>query len=169
MKKKVETEAANGGPSVPSEGVTTSAPPRQGIPFSELFAWHPPTDEQRPKYQQLQIGFMAVVERAKASFAEATYGVRADQDVFDNFTKTVTAYAELIEELCPPSADRTAALRCLRLAHNAVNDILCGAKHWPNGLSQEPYKLIVVACLLLLIWAAVERLVAPPGAGPEGT
>lgn len=110
--------------------------------YDDLFTWHPPSEAQKEAYGKLQMAFLAVLEVGKRVVREQEYTQRAPQASFDDFTGACKGYALLIEELCPSSADRTAAIRCLRLARNAMNDILCGARHFPHGISQEPFMVI---------------------------
>lgn len=105
----------------------------------------PPTEEKRDLYAKLGLAYGAVLATARSLIGrdgEAKYGERAKPEHFERMTAAFRAYADLILECCPASADRTAALRCLRLARNAVNDILCGAKDFPHGFDQSPFHAI---------------------------
>ena len=104
-----------------------------------LFVYHPPTEEQKPVYDKLHLGFLSVLEAGKAAMRLAKWGERSSTVDFDAFTAACSGYHDLIVELCPESADRTAAIRCLRLARNAVNDVLCGARDFPHGVHQAPF------------------------------
>lgn len=114
----------------------------EGTSPNPLFVYHPPTEEQVPKYQKLNLAFGAVMSSGREIIRNRPKE-RAEQERFDGFSKTCEAYHDLIVELCPESADRTAAIRCLRLARNAINDILCGTERdFPHGLSQHPFSLV---------------------------
>jgi len=47
---------------------------------------------------------------------------------FEPVRQAFLAFATVINETCPESADKTAAIRCVRLARNAVNEWLCQAR-----------------------------------------
>lgn len=90
-----------------------------------LFIYHPPTDEQKVLYARLAKahadttdGLLRVLSIAEGSEGPVT------QKHYEEFTNTCENYYNVIMEVCPASADRTAAIRCLRLARNAVNDVL---------------------------------------------
>ncbi len=145
MSKPTKNESMNAKPVMEASPAPAPAPapaPKPQFDFDELFTYHPPTEEQAPKYQQLQLGFLAVLEAGKVVLKGQRGDERAPQADFEAFTRSVRAYAELIAELCPSSADRTAAIRCLRLARNAMNDVLCGNRNHPHGLDPDPFSAI---------------------------
>jgi hypothetical protein len=52
------------------------------------------------------------------------------------------AFVTLINELCPSSADSSAAIRCVRLARNAYNEYLCEViRHLQGRTSPHPVSL----------------------------
>lgn len=127
---------------MPSKTRAQPATSSEPISLDELFTYHPPDEEQREKYHKLLLAFTAVLEAGKAAMKEAATPDAPAEELAKGFTASCKAYAELINEFCPPSADRTAAIRCLRLARNAVNDVLFGMKQFPHGLSQFPFHVI---------------------------
>jgi hypothetical protein len=88
------------------------------------FTYHPPTDETKPKY--------AVIADAYQAALDAFH----DQPTFESVTTAARKFVEAIIAVCPPSADATAAIRCVRLARNAKNDHLCqrGGKEYDPRL-----------------------------------
>lgn len=102
------------------------APVPRDLVLDTWFTYHAPNDETKPKYAAIA----AAVKATEAALSEARFGLvageRASQDRFEMVTKACRALVEAIDEHCPPCADATAAIRCVRLARNAANDILCG-------------------------------------------
>ena len=75
------------------------------------FTYHPPTDETRPKYAAL----------TKAQQAVRTFEDRPTP-THDEINSCLRQFVELIDVSAPDSADKTAAVRCVRIARNALNE-----------------------------------------------
>lgn len=88
-----------------------------------LFIYHPPTDEQKVLYERLAEAY-AGVYRVMTKALRALGKRPAQPEDYDAITDACEGYYNVIMEVCPASADRTAAIRCLRLARNAMNDCL---------------------------------------------
>lgn len=81
------------------------------------FTYHAPTDETKPKYTAIraaEIKAAADIDDALGNFA----GVEA----FGRINAACLAYADVIDTQAPDSADKSAAIRCVRLARNAANE-----------------------------------------------
>lgn len=89
--------------------------PEETTQLDNWFTYHAPTEETRPKYDAIRAAEQACQEFAtKVSCAAADY--------FDRCTDVYRAFAEVILANAPPSADRSAAIRCVRLARMATNE-----------------------------------------------
>ena len=91
------------------------------------FTYHQPTEETAPKYKAIA----AAVQGLRDAVYEARQmphepGTRAPEEAFKLVTDAARAFVETIDSVCPPCADATAAVRCVRLCRNAANDLLCG-------------------------------------------
>ena len=91
------------------------------------FTYHPPTEETLPKYKAIA----AAVQGLRDAVHEARQmphdpGAMAPEEAFELVTNAARAFVEAIDANCPPCADATAAVRCVRLCRNAANDLLCG-------------------------------------------
>lgn len=82
------------------------------------FTYHAPTPETAPKYTAIRDA-----EECAASCMTALLngGGAATHDVVNARCR---AFAETIDALAPDSADKSAAIRCVRLARNAMNEAL---------------------------------------------
>lgn len=81
--------------------------------LAEQFTYHPPTDETAPKYAAIREAADRCIE-VIAGNAEHSY------DVINTVTR---AFAEAIMEHAPRCADRTAAIRNVRLARMVANEV----------------------------------------------
>lgn len=84
------------------------------------FTYHPPTGDQASIY--------AEIRAAEAQAAQVIVVILNDGDSalanHDNVNAGCRHFAEQIDIFCPDSADKSAAIRCVRLARNALNDAL---------------------------------------------
>lgn len=83
------------------------------------FTFHPPTDETAPKYAAIrdaEIGFIANV-------TQASYEVGSDTaQLYREINRSALQMADVIDANAPDSDDKTAAIRCVRLARNLFNE-----------------------------------------------
>lgn len=83
------------------------------------FTYHAPTDETAPKYAAVRDAEMACI----ASITQTHYEVGGDvRQVYDEINRVTRRMAEIIDAQAPDSADKTAAIRCVRLARNLFNE-----------------------------------------------
>ena len=80
------------------------------------FSYHPPTPETAPKY--------AAIREAEKAAAMVVDSARFGDVDYGRVNVVMLAFADAIAELAPNCADRTAAIRCVRLARNAANEAL---------------------------------------------
>jgi hypothetical protein len=83
--------------------------------MKDLFSYVPPTDETSPKYAEL---------RAEEDYARLINPVGPLDPLiaYRDINHRTRVFHETIERLCPPSADRAAAQRCVRLARMLANE-----------------------------------------------
>ena len=91
--------------------------PTRAEVLDNWFTYHPPTDETRPKYA-------ATSEAFKTACTVFQLTKTDEVPSYEAVTNAARRFVEAIDEHCPPSADATAAVRCVRLARNAKNDAL---------------------------------------------
>jgi hypothetical protein len=101
------------------------------------FTYHPPTEETGPKYDAL---------RHAEDVACAAIGTS-----HDTINAACRAFVEEIYRLCPPGADASAAVRCVRIARNAANEALVTGR-----LEQEGKPTGRISCSQLQDIAIVE-------------
>lgn len=85
------------------------------------FTYHPPTDETSPKYEaitaaQRQASWLAI------EIAVPPYACNAG--THDTVNRLLRDFVEVIDANAPDSADKTAAIRCVRIARNALNEFV---------------------------------------------
>jgi hypothetical protein len=94
--------------------------------IEHLFTYHPPakfSKGKRDKYVTLATGEV----RCNNAVREAMISVGEVDDVltvFGRVTAAMKAFAYLINDLCPDNADKSAALRCVRIAHMGANELV---------------------------------------------
>jgi hypothetical protein len=81
-----------------------------------LFTYHPPTDEQKPKY--------AAITEKERSLRDRWDAVEPGTVTHDDINRELREFVELIDTHCPDSADKAAAIRCVRVARNGLNEAL---------------------------------------------
>ena len=82
------------------------------------WTYHAPTPETSPKYAAIrgaESAMLTMVRRIRTQDGEAM----PSHDDINNATR---GYAQLIDDLAPESADKSAAIRCCRLVRNALNE-----------------------------------------------
>jgi len=89
------------------------------------FTYHAPTEKTAPKY--------AAIREAEESAHIILRDLRANPDnaagwSYADINRTCRKFAEVIDANCPDSADKSAAIRCVRLARNALNEYLTATK-----------------------------------------
>jgi hypothetical protein len=91
------------------------------MPNPDVFSYQPPNDATAPRYERIVAAEAAC---GSAIFAALTV---ADGPIAGRFRAVNDAckafYAEIVA-VCPASADRSAAERCVRLARMAANEAL---------------------------------------------
>jgi hypothetical protein len=88
------------------------------------FTYHAPTEETTPRY--------AAIREAEAACVHGFNHVNACVDEpagvgYGNINACARAYAIAIDTNAPDSADKTAAIRCVRIARNAANEAVTKA------------------------------------------
>lgn len=84
------------------------------------FTYHAPTEETAPKYAAIraaEIGCALDIDDAIADDCDRS--IR-----FNRINAATRRFAEVIDANAPDSADKSAAIRCVRLARNAANEAI---------------------------------------------
>ena len=88
------------------------------------FAYHAPTDETAPKYaaiREAEARCHAFFRELRDTLTNEGKLAPADCTVVNALTRT---FAEVIDANAPDSADKAAAIRCVRIARNAMNEVI---------------------------------------------
>ena len=98
--------------------------------LARWFTYHPPTEEQKPKYTELRHA------EARCQTRIELVGPRDQSDpvsatVLAAINEDYRALAEAIVAHSPESADKSAALRCVRLGRMALNELYMGSSSVP--------------------------------------
>jgi hypothetical protein len=82
--------------------------------LKKLFTYHQPTPITAPKYSALRA--------AEIACAALCTEILERPLSFDEISESTLAFAQAIDDEAPGSADKTAAIRCVRLARAALNE-----------------------------------------------
>ena len=93
------------------------------------FNYHAPTDETKPKYTAIR-----AAELRAAMDIDDALGNFTGQERFDRINAACLAFADVIDALAPDSADKSAAIRCVRLTRNAANEAAVAEPDHANDL-----------------------------------
>ena len=99
------------------------------------FTYHPPTEETKPKYAAIRA---AEAVASQCSVALLNGGTLATHD---EVNARFRSFAEAIDANCPDSADKSAAIRCVRLARNALNEAIVVA----SKLGADEFTVLALA------------------------
>ena len=83
------------------------------------FTYHAPTEETAPKYRAIRDAEDAVTVNVTMTHHEVGGDVKAQ---YDEINRSTRRFAEVIDANAPDCADKTAAIRCVRLARNLFNE-----------------------------------------------
>lgn len=93
------------------------------------FTYHVPTEVTKPKYTAIraaEIGTSMAIDDAIGNFT--------GPDAFNRINAACLAYADVIDTQAPDSADKSAAIHCVRLARNAANEAVVADVEHANDL-----------------------------------
>lgn len=93
------------------------------------FSYHAPTDETAPKYAAIRETEQHVVQ----SITQAHFENVGTVALYGCVNAACKRFAMVIDSLAPDSADKTAAIRCVRLARNLFNE-------WGTQIGKEASK-----------------------------
>jgi len=82
------------------------------------FTYRAPTDETAPKYAAIRAAENAVL----LDITQTIYENVETSVLHDQINRSTRRFAEVIDEKAPDCADKTAAIRCVRLARNLFNE-----------------------------------------------
>ena len=83
------------------------------------FSYHSPTEETAPKYAAIR----AAEEVARHRIVQTDIEVGPDtKQLHEEINVAMRQFAKVIDANAPDSADKTAAIRCVRLARNLFNE-----------------------------------------------
>lgn len=83
------------------------------------FSYHALTEETTPNYAAIRAAEFEC-HKLCGSMSMAEYTATAAD--YDTVNATLRTFAEVIDANAPDSADKAAAIRCVRLARNALNE-----------------------------------------------
>ena len=83
------------------------------------FSYHAPTAEQQIRYAAIRA---AEFECHSLCGSLTSAGYTATSATYADVNAVTRTFAEVIDANAPDSADKTAAIRCVRLARNAMNE-----------------------------------------------
>lgn len=118
------------------------------MPNPDLFVYHPPTPETAPRYQVIAREFEScrdVFARVLTPFV--TPGHTPTPSDYEAVNAACKAFHALIQKVCPPSEDRAAAERCVRLARMKANEAM---------RPSLPVKLVAESAFLELLNAKLQ-------------
>jgi hypothetical protein len=136
-KKKVETQDRE---QVKAISEAPKYPQPRPFNIDKCFTYHPPTDKQKLAYDDLALSYRALADLVKdtgKAIRGPGYGDREAQEVHDEINETCKEYVQTILENCPNSADKSAAIRCVRLIRNGLNDAVVAFRKEDHDLAQE--------------------------------
>jgi len=93
-----------------------------------LFTYHAPTAEQAPKYlaiRQAETEARDVIATIHANLI-GHYIEKVTPATYASVNDACKQFARAVCDNCPGSADTSAAVRCIRLARNAMNEVIAG-------------------------------------------
>lgn len=111
--------------------------------LDHLFTYHPPTPETQPKYAAIAHGYKACL----GIIRESLEGVAKSDDLqhhFNEITGACRGFADIINVMAPDSADKTAAIRCLRIARMAANETALVMGHARADIPDEEAEALFV-------------------------
>jgi hypothetical protein len=129
------------------------------MPNPDPFVFTPSTPETAPRYQAIEREFASccdAIDRVLMPFA--TPGHTPTPSDYEAVNGACKAFYEAIRKVCPPSEDRAAAERCVRLARMKAN-----AAMRPS----LPIKLVAESAFLELLNAKLQANVSIALALPD--
>lgn len=115
------------------------------MPIADLFGYQPPNDDTKPRFAHLDAvysstcdTFRVVVEDRVDSNALMVGAVPPPTSVeFNLITTACRTFVDAMKKACPPSADQTAAVRCVRLARMYANNALLQKDYFSPCMDYE--------------------------------
>jgi len=96
------------------------------------FTYHAPTEDTAPKHAAINEAF----ERFGRTLQSADgLSVKDQYTLVNNDTRGL---AEVIDTNCPDSDDKTAAIRCVRLVRNFLNEVITNDTRKEDCVNPEP-------------------------------
>lgn len=97
------------------------------------FVYHAPNEETAPRYAAIRAAENACHDLV-GSLTMAEYTATAAD--YTRVNSALRVFAETIDSSAPDSADKTASIRCVRLARNALNEhIAASAGGFPTRIN----------------------------------
>ncbi len=113
--------------------------------MKDEFVYQPPTDEQKPKYAALRESEEAarvVISNIYMKYDAVDFeDKKVQQECYTTVNASCKAFAEVCEANCPPSADLSAAIRCIRLARMLVNEDVSQQEFYRDELALQQLEL----------------------------
>ena len=112
------------------------------------FTYIPPNETTAPKYAAIRDATTAAEHAIGDAFFDHGAGTLDRPALHAKIGAATKLLHDVIEATCPPCADTSAALRCVRLARMAANEALVSVVH------DERARQIAIDQLLLARWQA---------------
>jgi len=121
------------------------------MPNPDLFVYHAPNSDTAPRYKAIADAWgrcHRILDRVMENFVAIEPPAVPTPDAYAEVNAACKAFYDVIQKVCPPSADRSAAERCVRLARMKANEAMCPMHE--NCTADLPGKLGEAALMELL-------------------
>jgi hypothetical protein len=112
------------------------------IKIKQLFTYHPPTEADKVKHKKLIEAHTACHNVYNLVMFDSRGAELTWPTLFKRIAEATKAFALIVNDVAPGSADKSAAIRCLRLARMAANEALLAQRH---GEASEAAHFMVMA------------------------
>lgn len=97
------------------------------MPIQDLFVYQAPNDGTAPRYKAITDAWGKchhILDRILENFVAVESPPAPTHENYAEINAACKAFSEVIQKVCPPSADRDAAERCVRLARMKANEAM---------------------------------------------
>jgi len=113
------------------------------MPNPDLFVYHAPNSDTEPRYKAIADSWgwcHRILDRVMENFVVIESPAVPTPDAYAEVNAACKAFYDVIQKVCPPSADRSAAERCVRLARMKANEAMHsslpgGTKLWSKEVA----------------------------------
>lgn len=95
------------------------------MPNPDLFVYHAPNPETAPRYEAITDAWVKCHHAVSHVLVIALNSTRVPESSdYESINAECKAFFDVVQKVCPPSADRSAAERCIRLARMKANEAM---------------------------------------------